>query len=170
MKNEIEISNVFITEKIKVIRGQKIILDSDLAQLFGVETKRLKEQIRRNRERFPEAFMFELTQEENNIIRNNGKTLERGKYSKYRSFAFTEHGVLMASNILKSKMAIKMSIQIIETFVALMKLANNYKDLVDQLQTIESKYNKQFIHIYEILEKLTETPKKLARKKIGFQK
>lgn len=169
MENEMQIHNIVIANKIKIIRGQKIILDYDLANLFGVETKRLKEQIRRNRERFPEAFMFELTQEENNIVRNEGKTLERGKYSKYRSFAFTEHGVLMASNVLKSKTAIKMSIQIIETFVALRKLANNYEELVDKLQTIESKYNQQFVNIYKILEKLIGPSKQTNRKKIGFK-
>src|SRR5690606_37511547 len=97
-----------VINKIHLIREQKVMLDSDLAELFGVETRRLKEQVRRNMIRFPEHFMFELTREEyDQILRSQNATLGHGAYSKYLPFAFTEHGVLMLSNVLKSEQAIK---------------------------------------------------------------
>ena len=169
MKKEIQIHNESIMEKIKIIRGQKIILDADLAALFGVETKRLKEQIRRNKERFPITFMFELTKEESNSLRNQNNKLEKGKYSKYTSFAFTEHGILMASNVLKSKVAIKISVQIIETFIELRKLASNYEELYEKMKEMETTYNHQFGEIYDVLQKLLSKPTEAPRKKIGYK-
>ena len=169
MTKEIQIHNGSIMEKIKIIRGQKVILDRDLAVLFGIETKRLKEQVRRNKERFPIAFMFELTKEETAILRDQNEKLVRGKYSKYTPFAFTEHGILMASNVLKSKLAIKMSVHIIETFIELRKLANNYEELFSKIKEMESQYTNQFIEIYEVLQKLISKPSDADRTKIGYK-
>src|SRR5690349_12259942 len=87
-----------IISKIHVIRGHKVMIDRDLAELYGVETRRLKEQVNRNLERFPPHFMFELTQEESEILRSQNAILRHGAHSKYLSYAFTEHGVLMLSN------------------------------------------------------------------------
>ena len=92
-----------IINKIHIIRGQKVMIDRDLAELYGVETKRLKEQVNRNRSRFPAHFMFELTLDETSALRSQFATLDRGAHSKYTSYAFTEHGVLMLSNVLKSQ-------------------------------------------------------------------
>jgi len=109
------IADDVVINKIHLIREQKVMLDSDLAELYGVETRRLKEQVRRNMIRFPEHFMFELTREEYDLIlRSQNATLGHGTYSKYLPFAITEHGVLMLSNVLKSEQAITMSIRIIE--------------------------------------------------------
>ncbi|MBL7896605.1 MAG: ORF6N domain-containing protein, partial [Bacteroidia bacterium] len=108
-----------IVNKIFFIRGRKVMLDSDLADLYQVETKRLKEQVRRNIERFPKHFMFELSKEEAEVSRSQNATLKRGENIKYLPYAFTEHGVLMLSNVLKSKRAIAVSIRIIDVFVQL---------------------------------------------------
>jgi hypothetical protein len=99
-----------IASKIYLIRNIKVMLDKDLAELYGVETKRLKEQVRRNIERFPEDFMFELTKDEYQALRSQIATLKRGQHSKYTPFAFTEHGVLMLSSVLNSERAIQVNI------------------------------------------------------------
>jgi len=170
MKKEIVIPNEIISSKIYFIRGQKIMIDRDLALLYGVETKRLKEQVRRNINRFPKSFMFELTSEEYASLRTQIATLKQGSHSKYPPFVFTEHGILMLSSVLNSDNAIKMNLQIIDTFVQLRKLATNYEELLNKIQQIESQYNNQFSEIYEVLQKLLEKPKTTPRKKIGYKK
>lgn len=169
MSQEISIPNERIINKIYVIRGQKVMLDRDLAKIFQVETRRLKEQVRRNIERFPESFMFELTQEEYKSLRSQFATLKRGGHSKYPPFVFTEHGILMLTSVLNSEIAIKMSVQIIETFVQLRKLANNYEEIMKKIQQMESQYNEQFSEIYTVLQRLLEKPKDPPRKRIGFK-
>ncbi len=169
MKNEIVIPDEIISSKIYVIRNLKVLLDRDLANLYGVETKYLKRQVRRNIERFPLSFMFELTKKEDQELRSQFGTLKQGTHSKYYPFAFTEHGILMLSSVLNSDKAIKMSLQIIDTFVQLRKLANNYEELLIKIQQIESKNNNQFAEIYEVLQKLLETPKNKPRTKIGYK-
>lgn len=120
-----------IINKIYFIRGHKVMLDHDLARLYGVETKRLKEQVKRNLERFPNHFMFQLTPQENEVLRSQIATLKRGEHSKYIPYAFTEHGVLMLSNVLKSGRAIEMSIKIIDVFVKLRaSLADNTRNQI----------------------------------------
>ena len=158
MSKEIAIPDETIINKIYVIRGQKVMLDKDLAELYDVENKQLKRQVRRNINRFPESFMFELTKEENEALRSQFGTLKRGEHSKYPPFAFTEHGILMLSSVLNSETAIKMSVQIIETFVQLRKLANNYEEIMNKMQQMESQYNEQFSEIYEVLQRLLSKP------------
>lgn len=170
MKKEIAIPNEIITSKIYFIRDQKVMLDRDLALLYGVETKYLKRQVRRNIERFPSSFMFELTLKENQELRYQFGTLKQGTHSKYLPFVFTEHGILMLSSVLNSDNAIKMSLQIIDTFVQLRKLAINYEELLNKIQQIESQHNNQFSEIYEVLQKLLEKPKETKRTKIGYKK
>jgi uncharacterized membrane protein len=169
MKNEIIIPNEIISNKIYIIRNLKVMLDRDLAILYEVETKYLKRQVRRNIERFPLSFMFELTKKENQELRSQFGTLKQGTHTKYLPFAFTEHGILMLSSVLNSDNAIKMSLQIIDTFVQLRKLANNYEELLNKIQQIESQYNNQFGEIYEVLQKLLEKPNEKPRSKIGFK-
>jgi phage regulator Rha-like protein len=170
MSNDITIPDESIINKIYVIRDQKVMLDKDLAELYDVETKQLKRQVRRNINRFPESFMFELTKEENEILRSQFGTLKRGGHSKYPPFAFTEHGILMLSSVLNSEMAIKMSVQIIETFVQLRKLANNYDEIMNKMQQMESQYNEQFSEIYEVLQRLLSKPEEKPTNKIGYKK
>lgn len=159
-----------IINKIYEFRGQKVMLDSDIAELYGVETRRLKEQVRRNIGRFPEAFMFELSKEEHEALRSQFATLKRGQHSKYSPFVFTEHGILMLSSVLNSDIAIKMSVQIIETFVQLRKLANNYEEIMQKIKQMESQYNHQFSEIYQALQQLLSKPKETPRPKIGYKK
>jgi len=170
MSNEISIPKELIVNKIYMIRDQKVMLDRDLARLYNVETKQLKRQVRRNIDRFPSSFMFELTKIENDNIRSQFGTLKHGSHSKYPPFAFTEHGILMLSSILNSDRAVKISIHIIETFVQLRKLANNYDEILSKIHQMESKYQDQFGEIYAILQRLLENPSKEPRQKIGFKK
>ena len=146
------------------------MLDKDLAVFYSVKTKRLKEQVRRNINRFPESFMFELTTNEYDVLRSQFATLKRGRHSKYLSFAFTEHGILMLSSILNSEMAIKISIHIIETFVQLRKMSNNYEEIRIKLEKMNSQYKEEFGEIYRILHRLFEKPKEKPRQRIGYKK
>lgn len=152
-----------ILNKIYFIRNQKVMLDRDLAELYGVETKRLKEQVKRNSRRFPERFMFELTKQENEILRSQNATLRHGEHSKYLPHAFTEHGVLMLSNVLKSDQAIAVSIRIIDVFVKLRESLLNNAELRLEVDRIKQKLDNQdknmevvFRYLDELLEKKEE--------------
>ena len=169
MNKKITIPDEVIINKIYVIRDQKVMLDKDLAEIYNVQTKRLKEQVRRNIDRFPASFMFELTAEEHSSLRSQIATLKRGRHSKYPPFVFTEHGILMLSSVLNSELAVKMSVQIIETFVQLRKLANNYDDIMHKINEMESRNNEQFSEIYEVLKRLLSKPEEQARKAIGYK-
>jgi hypothetical protein len=160
----------FIAGKILVIRKQKILLDADLAILYGVETKVLKQQVRRNIERFPEDFMFELNQEEFSNLRSQIVTSSWGG-SRYLPMAFTEQGVAMLSGILRSPTAIQVNIQIMRVFVKMRKLITYYDELLDKIEVLESKsmdQNEQIINIYEIIKELIE-PAYKNRKPIGYR-
>jgi len=161
-----------IISKIYLIRGQKVMIDRDLAELYGVETKRLKEQVKRNLERFPDHFMFELTIEENESLRSQIATLRHGAHSKYLPYAFTEHGVLMLSNVLKSGRAIEMSIKIIDVFVKLREMLLTHKDILLKLEQLERKvsgHDKNIQLIFEYLKKLLNPPQE-PRPRIGFRR
>ena len=129
---------------IQVVRGQQVLLDRDLATLYGVETKRINEQVKRNIERFPEDFCIQLTLEETKLLRSQNATLEtesanqKGKHSKYRSFAFTEQGVAMLSSVLKSETAIKVNIAIMRAFVAMRQYLYENGGLIHRLSNVES--------------------------------
>lgn len=164
-----------IESKIFEIRGVNVMLDNDLAELYVVETKRLKEAVRRNIERFPNDFMFELSYEEYNSLRTQNATLEngRGKHSKYRPFAFTEQGVAMLSSVLNTPNAIQMNIQIIRAFLLLRNFALTNVELTQKLIELELKYNKQFKDVYEALNYLISKDKQeieqKERKRIGYK-
>ncbi|MFH0865946.1 MAG: ORF6N domain-containing protein [Bacteroidota bacterium] len=150
-----------IQSKIYEISGQKVMLDFDLAELYETETKRLKEAVRRNIERFPADFMFEITRDEYNSLRTQFATLEkgRGKYSKFNPFAFTEQGVAMLASVLNSPKAIQVNISIVRAFVMVRQYALTHKDLTEKLKQLESKYNRQFADVYEALNYLLEKTK-----------
>ena len=158
------------------IRGYKVMLDFDLAELYDVETKALNQAVKRNSERFPERFMFRLTIKEWESMRSQIVTASyQGKRNiKLTPFAFTEHGVTMMSSILKSKKAIKMNIAIVEAFIALKEFAITFKELAFKIKILERKNNKQFSDIYKALKYLMnekhiqEDWKK--RKRIGYKK
>lgn len=142
-----------IQTKIYEIRGQKVMLDFDLAELYGVATKVLNQAVKRNIERFPEDFLIQITRDEYNFLRSQFVTLEtgRGKYSKYLPFAFTEQGVSMLSSVLNSPNAIQINIQIMRAFVFMRQYALTHKDLTEKLQELENKYDKQFKSVYDAI-------------------
>jgi phage regulator Rha-like protein len=154
------IPDEIVMNKIYLIRGQKVMLDKDLAELYGVETKRLKEQVKRNIERFPERYMFELTKAEAEVSRSQNATLKRGENIKYLPYAFTEHGVLMLSNVIKSNRAIQVSLRIIDVFILLRETLANHTELRLEIETIKKKLDNQdknmdivFRYLDELLEK-----------------
>jgi hypothetical protein len=173
MEHEITVSDDNIGSKIFVIRHQKVMLDKDLATLYQVDTKQLKRQVRRNIERFPEDFMFELTQAEYEILRSQFGTLKRGEHSKYLPMAFTEQGVAMLSSVLSSPTAIKVNIQIIRVFAKIRALYVDTLDLKLEIEAIKKKLSNQsqnielvFNYLEELMDKKdNETPRKI----IGFK-
>jgi len=157
-----------IENKIIFIRGKKVMLDKDLAQLYGVETKALNRAVKRNLDRFPDDFMFQLSKEEyDELLRYQFGTLKRGQHSKYLPFAFTENGVAMLSSVLNSDRAIKVNIQIMRTFTRLREMLMTHKDLKDKIEAMEKKYDYQFKIVFDAIKELLEPPVK-AKKKIGF--
>jgi hypothetical protein len=163
--------------KIHEVRGQKVILDFDLSELYDVQTKVLNQAVKRNLQRFPEDFMFQLTENEYESLRSQIVTLKengRGKHKKYLPFAFTEQGIAMLSGILNSEVAINVNIAIMRTFVMIRRFAIEHKELNSKLLEMESKYEKQFSDIYEALNFIikrdeTETLQK-KRNQIGYKK
>ena len=167
-------SNEVILSKIIVVRQQKVMLDKDLALLYQVETKQLKRQVKRNIERFPSDFMFELTAEENEILRYQFGTLSWGEHSKYLSYCFTEHGILMLSTVLKSTKAIQVNIEIMRVFSKMRQALSDTTELRLDIEQIKHKLHNHdknievvFRYLDELIEK-NEHPVKL-RTKIGFK-
>jgi len=161
-----------IQNKIHEIRDQKVMLDYDLAELYGVETRRLKESVKRNIQRFPIDFMFELTKEEYNFLRTQFATLEngRGKYTKYLPYAFTEQGVAMLSGILRSEKAIEINIEIMRAFVMMRKYALTYKEITKELHKIEGKFKDVYQALDYLLKKDEDEIEYKNRTKIGYKK
>jgi hypothetical protein len=158
-----------IATKILFLRGERVLLDADLAQLYGVETRALKQAVRRNIERFPQDFLFELSKEEWDSLRSQIVTLEkgRGKYSKYPPFAFTEQGVAMLSGILNSKRAIETNIAIMRTFVALRRIMQSNKELAEKIRQLERKYDQRFKIVFDTIQQLIKQEKEAQP--IGFK-
>lgn len=162
-------SSDFIATKIIFLRDEKVLLDYDLALIYGVETKRLKEAVRRNIARFPEDFMFELTSDEWSSLRSQIASLKigRGKHPKYPPFAFTEQGVAMLSGILNSPRAIETNIAIMRTFVALRRLMESNKDLALRIRQLERKYDQRFKIVFDTIQQLIRQGKEAQP--IGFK-
>jgi hypothetical protein len=170
-KNEI-ISPGRIEQSIFVVRAQKVMLDSDLAELYGVPVKRLNEQVRRNRKRFPSDFMFQLTREEYEGLRSRFATLDlgRGKHRKYLPYAFSEQGVAMLSSVLNSHRSIEVNIEIMRAFVRLRQLVSTHKELSQKLTELERKigvHDEQIQMIFDAIRQLM-TPAESKRRRIGF--
>ncbi|MEO6328945.1 MAG: ORF6N domain-containing protein [Ginsengibacter sp.] len=170
-----------IQQKIFEIRNQKVMLDFDIAGLYDVETKRLKEAVRRNIQRFPNDFMFQLTKDEFESLRTQFATSNQRGGRRYLPFAFTEQGVAMLSGILNSEHAIKMNIAIMRAFVEIRKFTIHYGEIIDQLKELKNKvgnHDAQLNSIYEAIENLlddkadkqAEKQKWKTRERIGFKK
>jgi hypothetical protein len=157
-----------IERKIFLIRGQRVMIDAHLAELYGVSTKRLNEQVKRNLKKFPPDFMFPLNREETAILRSQFATsrLQWGG-RRYSTYAFTEQGVAMLSSVLNSDRAIEVNIQIMRTFVKLREMIVSHKDLARKLNELEKKYDKNFKVVFEAIRALMAPPE-TPKKKIGF--
>ena len=144
-----------------------MMIDRDLAELYEVETKYLNRQVKRNIERFPAGFMFQLIKQEKYELVTNCHRFESLKHSASFPYAFTEHGVAMLSSVLKSRRAIQVNILIIQTFVKLRKMASSYKDILTKIDAMEKKYDQQFKIVFDSLRD-TVIPKTKTKQKIGF--
>lgn len=164
-------TSLILTERIErsilLLRGQKVMLDSDLAELYGVETKALNRAVKRNIGRFPEDFMFQLTKEEYDSLRFQFGTLKRGQHPKYLPHVFTQEGVAMLSSVLSSEKAIEVNILIMRAFVKLREMIASNKDLAKRLNELEKNYDTQFKIVFDAIRQLM-TPPEPKKKKIGF--
>lgn len=186
----VTIPDSLIENSILLVRGHKVILDKELARLYGVSTRTLNQAVKRNLNRFPEDFMFQLTAEETTAwhqatatpSRSQNVTLKesplrsqivilknsRGKHIKYRPYAFTEHGILMLSSVLKSERAVQVNIQIMRTFVRLRELLASNADLNRRLDDLERNYDARFKIVFDAIRTLLRPPRKKTRR-IGFR-
>lgn len=157
-----------IEQRILLLRGCKVMLDSDLARLYRVTTKRLNEQVRRNIARFPGDFMFQLTLEEVESLRSQFATSNKGRGGRrYAPLVFTEQGIAMLSTVLNSERAIHVNIEIMRAFVRLREMLATHKDLARKLEAMEKKYDTQFKVVFEAIRQLMAPPEPKERK-IGF--
>ena len=170
-KNELKslVPKEVIENKIFLLRGKKVMIDSDLAKLYGVSTKVFNQAVKRNKKRFPEDFMFKLTMEEALASRSQFVTLKRGQNIKYLPYAFTEQGVAMLASVLNSPKAIEVNVQIIRTFVKLREMIISNKELRRKIEEMESKYDGKFEVVFRAIAKLIGEPEKTNKKKIGFE-
>jgi len=154
---------------ILIIRGHKVLLDVDLADIYGVEAKVLNQAVKRNIERFPEDFMFQLTAEEAEFLRSQTVTLKggRGQHRKYLPYAFTEQGVAMLSSVLRSPRAVQVNIEIMRAFVRLRQMLQSNSDLARKLTAMEKKYDAQFKIVFDAIRELMTPPTK-PKRRIGF--
>jgi len=158
-----------IEKAIYLIRGEKVMLDRDLAALYGLATKALKQAVRRNLDRFPDDFMFVLNTNEFRNWRSQFVTSKADqKGLRYAPMAFTEHGILMLSSVLKSERAVQVNIEIMRAFVNLRRMLASNVELAGKLKELESKYDRQFKVVFDAIRRLMSPPPS-ARKPIGFR-
>ena len=157
-----------IDRSILLIRGQKVMLDADLAELYGVETRVLVQAVRRNNERFPDDFMFRLSSQEFAFLRSQSVTSSQWGGRRYPPYAFTEQGVAMLSSVLRSKRAVQVNIEIMRAFVRLREMLATHKDLARKLAAMERKYDAQFKVVFDAIRKLMAPPPARKRPPIGF--
>ena len=172
----VSIPEEVLMDKIYIIRGLKVMLDRDLGELYEVETKRLKESVRRNIERFPEDFMFELSEEEYNYFKENIITGGRGQHPKYLPYAFTEHGVLMLASVLNSGRAAQINIQVVRVFIKMREMLLENRSIHNQLEMIQEKlaeHDEKIILLFEYLKQLDREKQQMTdqhkRKRIGYK-
>ncbi len=164
--------SVPVESRIQILRKQRIILDSDLAVLYGVTVKRLNQQIRRNRERFPSDFMFQLTAKEHEALRSQIATSKKGRGGRrYPPYAFTEHGAIMAATVLNSKRAIEMSVFVVRAFVRMREMLAKNRQLAAKINELDRRLETHDSAIQDIIEAIKElmVPEGPSKRKIGFQ-
>ena len=160
-----------IEKRILLLRGHKVMLDSDLAELYGVATKVLLQAVRRNIKRFPIDFMFRLNYQEVSALRSQTVTLKegRGEHRKYTPYVFTEQGVAMLSSVLRSERAVLVNIEIMRAFVHLRAMLISHKYLAQKLEQLEKQYDHKFKMVFDAIRQLMAPPSAPAKRKIGFE-
>ena len=158
-----------VERRILVLRGERVMLDADLADLYGVPTKALNQQVKRNIDRFPADFMFRLTAEEKGLAIAASSHLARLKYSPARPYAFTEHGALMLASVLNSSTAVAASIEVVRAFVRLREMVSAHRDLGRRLDQLARKYDGQFSVVFQAIRELMLPFKAKPRRRIGFR-
>ena len=170
MENTTIIPKEKIDRAILFVRGQKVMLDTDLADIYGVKTSRLNEQVKRNIGRFPADFMFQLTDKEKDDVIANCDHLEKIKFSRTNPYAFTEHGAIMLASVLNTQTAIHASVLIVRAFVKLREILLTHKELAKKLTELEAKYDKQFKVVFQALRDLMQLEsEKKERPKVGYK-
>jgi hypothetical protein len=161
-----------IEPRIRLVRGQKVILDRELAELYGVATKRLNEQVRRNFDRFPDDFVFQLTAEEVESLRSQNATSKPGRGGqRYRPFAFTEHGAIMAASVLNTPRAVEVSVFVVRAFVRLRQIIATHQELVQKLNELEQKvvgHDEAIRAVVAAIRDLMTPPPEPPRGRFGF--
>jgi hypothetical protein len=157
-----------VERRILALRGDRVLLDYDLASLYGVETRTLKQAVKRNLDRFPPDFMFELSAAEVDDLVSQSVIPRRGKLGGAVPMAFTEQGVAMLSSVLRSKRAVQVNISIMRAFVRLRELLLSHADLARKLEALEKKYDGQFRLVFDAIRQLMEPPDAGSGKEIGF--
>ncbi|MDC0358487.1 ORF6N domain-containing protein [Oligoflexia bacterium] len=150
------------------IRGERVLLDQDLSQLYGVETKALVQAVKRNLERFPEDFMFQLSDQEFSVLRSQIVTSKGRGGRRSAPYAFTEQGVAMLSSVLRSNRAVRVNVHIMRTFVRLRKIFESHKELADQLIDLEDRHEKKFQRVFDAIRELTSEKTIPKKRRIGF--
>jgi len=158
-----------IEKAILLVRRQKVMLDADLAGLYRVETRVLVQAVKRNLDRFPEDFMFQLSREEFAVLRSQSVTSSDWGGRRYPPYAFTEHGVAMLSSVLRSQRAIQVNIEIMRAFIRLRQMLTSHAELARKLDALEKKYDAQFKDVFEAIRQLMAPPEQ-KRRAIGFRK
>lgn len=160
-----------IENRILLIRGEKVIIDADLAEFYGVPTKRLNEQVKRNKDRFPDDFMFQLSPDEKTEVVANCDHLENLKYSKVLPYAFTEHGAIMAAGVLNTSRAIEISVFIVRAFVKVRQMAANHKEIQRKIAQIERRltdHDEQIVELVNLIKQLLNPEPPPKKRRIGY--
>ena len=168
MGKSLMISAQRIERQILLIRGQNVLLDSDLATLYGVQTKERNKAVKRNSDRFPPDFMFQLTQEEYEALRFQSGTSKTRGGRRYLPYAFTEQGVAMLSSVLNSPRAVQVNVQIMRTFVRLREMMATHADLASKLAELEQRYDAQFRIVFDAIRELMREPREKRKPPIGY--
>src|SRR5215813_13839553 len=162
------LSTGFIERRIYLIRKQKVMLDTDLAELYGVRSIRLREQVKRNRERFPEDFMFRLSNKEVDVMVSQNAIPSRQHLGGSLPYVFTQEGVAMLSSVLRSERAVQVNIAIMRTFVKLREMLATHKDLAEKLEALEKRYDRQFKVVFDAIRQLMRPGEPPKQQRIGF--
>lgn len=154
--------------RIILVRGERVMIDADLAAVYGVPTKALNQAVKRNPRRFPADFAFRLSAAEKSEVVTNCDHLARLRFASARPYAFTEHGAIMAANVLNSRRAVELSVEVVRAFARLREMVASHKDLAKRLDELESRYDRQFKAVFDAIRELMRPPEPKMKRKIGF--